>query len=209
MKNAKWLIMVLFLAGCSTSRITSSWKDDTTTPRKYDKVLVVGLIGEPDRTMKEKMEQHMVGDLKELGYNAVGSVQEYGPKAFENIKEEEVLKLLYNRGIDAVITIVMLDKVKERYYEPAWVRNNRFWGYYSSMYDRVYTPGYYSATDTKYFWESNFYDMNDWRLLYSAQSQSFEPGSANSLAHEYGLMIIKDMTKNKIVQKQEQKFKPF
>lgn len=169
--------------------------------------MVLGLIGEPDRSFREKMEQHMVGDLQDMGYTAVSSMKEYGPKAFENITEKEAIQQLQDQGFDAVITIVLLDKQKEKhytpgniYYSPYSVHHMRFYRYYSTMYDRVYEPGYYSV-ETKYFWESNLYDMNDWKLLYSAQSESFEPESARTLAHEYGLMIVNDMVKQDVLKR--------
>jgi hypothetical protein len=84
------------------------------------------------------------------------------------------------------------------YYSPYVVYHRRFWGYYTTIYDRIYTPGYYSV-DTKYFWESNFYDIATRELLYSVQTRSFDPGSAESLAHEYGRIIIGDMDKNGIL----------
>jgi hypothetical protein len=209
-------IMVLFLIGCSSTRITSSWKADNVESKQFKKVLVLALINDPDRTIREKMEEHLVGDLKGLGYDAVCSCDEYNPKAFENMKEQEALAKLSNSGVDAVLTVVLLNKEKEKYYVPGRVYytpysiyHNRFWGYYTTMYDRVYSPGYYN-TDTKYFWESNFYNLeNGPELLYSAQSQSFEPASANSLSHEYGQMIVKDMAKNNIlVNQKEVKLKP-
>jgi len=161
------------------------------------------------------MEQHLAGDLKDLGYNAVTSIGEYGPKAFEGMKEADVVNMFADRSVDAIVTIVLLDKEKERYYVPAHVRRspyviyqNRFWNYYSTMYDRVYTPGYY-ATNTRYFWETSFYDLSESRLLYSAQSQSFDPESVNNLAHQYGQMLINDMTKSNVIQKQEKTLKSF
>lgn len=179
------------------------------TPKAYHKILVLGLINEPDRTIREKMEEHIVGDLKGLGYNAVCSCNEFDPKAFENINEQEALEKLSNSGIDAVLTVVLLDKAKEKYYIPGRVYyspyviyHNRFYGYYRTMYDRVYQPGYYE-TSTKYFWESNFYTLEGKDLLYSAQSQSFDPASASSLSHEYGEMIVKDMVKNNVLTNQK------
>ena len=90
MKKIKWIGVALLLlaAGCSTSKITSSWKAENTLPQKYNKIMVLGLIREVDRSMQQNMENHMVGDLKELGYNAVSSLQEYGPKAFDKMEEE-------------------------------------------------------------------------------------------------------------------------
>lgn len=205
------IVPVLFIifTGCSSSRITSSWKAENVTPKAYHKILVLGLINEPDRTIREKMEEHIVGDLKGLGYNAVCSCNEFDPKAFENINEQEALEKLSNSGIDAVLTVVLLDKAKEKYYIPGRVYyspyviyHNRFYGYYRTMYDRVYQPGYYE-TSTKYFWESNFYTLEGKDLLYSAQSQSFDPASASSLSHEYGEMIVKDMVKNNVLTNQK------
>ena len=209
--------MVVFLiTGCNTSKITSSWKAKDVQPKEYSKILVLGLINEPDRTVRQKMEEHIMGDLRDLGYDAVCSCDEFNPKAFENMKEQEALAKLSNSGIDAVLTIVLLDKQKERHYEPDRVfyspygyYHERFWGYYNAMYGRVYSTGYY-VTNTKYFWESNFYDLNHGpELLYSAQSRSFDPASAGSLSHEYGQMIVKDMVKNNIlINRKEAKLKP-
>ena len=108
--------------------------------------------------------------------------------------------------MDAVITIVLLDKQKERkyvpgnvYYSPYSYYSNRFWGYRTTLYQRIYEQGYY-VTDTKYFWESNFYDMSTQKLLYSVQTESFDPVNSESLGHEYGKLIVKDMVKQSILQ---------
>jgi hypothetical protein len=163
------------------------------------------------------MEEHLVGDLKALGYDAVCSCDEFNPKAFENMSEKQALNKLNNSSIDAVLTIVMLNKSKEIYYVPGRIQyspintyRGRFWGYYSDIYGRVYSPGYYTS-DTKYFWESNFYELsNGPGLLYSAQSQSFDPASAQGLGHEYGQMIVKDMVaKNLLKKREEQSLKSF
>ena len=121
MKRFK-LIIILFIfllaTGCSSSKITSSWKAPAATATTINKIMVVGLIREADRTIREKMEEHMIGDLKDMGYNAVSAYREYGPKAFTNIDEKTLIEKLKNSNIDAVITIVLLDKEKESQYKP-------------------------------------------------------------------------------------------
>ncbi|MGG9961514.1 hypothetical protein [Ferruginibacter sp. SUN106] len=201
-------ILAIVMLGCSSSKITSSWKAPDATNKKFNKVMVVGLIKESDRTLREKMEQHMIGDLKELGYNAVSAYEVYGPKAFNNLDENAVVEKLKNSNVDAVVTIVLLNKEKENFYKaggmmftPYASRYNRFWGYYTTLYDRIYSPGYYAPT-TKYFWESNFYDLTTKELLYSVQTQSFDPASSESLAHEYGKMIVANMVKKSVLLKQ-------
>ena len=150
----------------------------------------------------------MVGDLSNLGYKAISSVKQYGSKAFENMGEKEALTNLAEFGFDAVVTIVLLNKEKEINFIPAktqntsyWHSHSRFWNYYSTIYDKVYMKEYY-AESTKYFWETNLYNLDDSTLVYSAQSQTFDPTSPQNFGHEYGLMIIKDMVKQGVVQKQ-------
>lgn len=200
------VMLMLLMAGCGPStKITSSWKAENIQSKKISKIIVLGLIREKDRTLRERMETHLVGDLKDMGYDASCSCDEYNSKTFENLTEEQAIGKLRDSGVDAVLTVVLLDKTKERYYVPGRVQytpftiyHNRFWGYSRTIYNRIYTEGYY-AEDTKYFWESNLYDMNKNELIYSAQSQAFDPVSAESMGHEYGQMIVKDMVKKNVL----------
>ncbi|HRI23791.1 MAG TPA: hypothetical protein PLZ45_03900 [Ferruginibacter sp.] len=210
MKNMKIMVgvLLLILAGCSSSRITSSWSQADTAPKKYNKILVLGLIRDQDRSICEYMEKHFAEDLKGLGYNAVSAQAQFGPKAFENMCEKDAVDKIRSNGADAVITIVLLDKSKEQYYVPAQrqvyprsVYYRRFGGYYTTVWERIYTPGYY-VTDTRYFWESNLYDMNTRDLVYSVQTESFDPNSSESLGHEYGKLIVENMVKKNVLAKQ-------
>jgi hypothetical protein len=209
------IISLFFISACSTSKITSSWKAENVQPKKYKKILVLGLINEPDGTVRISMEANLEFNLRDLGYTAICSCDEYEPKAFENMNEQQALAKLDKSGVDAVLTIVLLDKTKEKYYVPArmnyspyTVYQDRFWGYYSTMHDRIYSKGYY-VTDTKYFWESNFYSIDKTpQLLYSARSRSFAPQSASELTYQYGKMIINDLLKKKIVTDQANEKSP-
>jgi hypothetical protein len=200
-----WLLALMFVTACTTTKITSSWKAANVQPKHYSKILVLGLIKDSDRSLQEKMEAHLVDDLKSKGYNAVGSLQEFGPKAFSNVTEAEALARLKQSNIDAVVTIVLLDKQKERnyvpgrmYYSPYVMYYNRFWPYYGTLNYRIYEPGYY-VTDTRYFWESNVYEVSTQSLLYSVQTKSFDPANSESLGHEYGRLIIKAIIDNAVL----------
>ena len=156
------------------------------------------------------MENHLAGDLTDLGYNAVSSLALFGPKSFEGMKEDEAVAKLQSGGADALITIVLLDKEKERKYIPARVINTpynihqrSFWRYYSTMSERIYEPGYYSE-QTNYFWESNLYELKSKELLYSVQTKSFDSKSAQSLAHAYGKIIVNDMVKHSLLLKKKE-----
>ena len=200
MKNVLVTIAVVLISGCSSTKVTTAWTAKNVTARTYNKILVLGLIKDNDVELRKGMEQHLVDDLTSHGCTAVSTLDEYGPKAFEGMDEEKALRKIRKSGFDAVMTIVLLNKEQEKeyippriYYSPYVGYYGRFWGYYTTMNSRIYEAGYYQE-NTKYFWESNFYTMEEGRkLIYSVQTKSFNPGSASSLAHEYGKLIVHNM----------------
>lgn len=199
---------LILVSGCSSINITSTWKAPAVVLNNYHKIMVLGIIREADRSLREQMENHLTGDLRSLGYNVFSAYHEYGPKAFEGMSEAEASETLEEDGVDAVITVVLLDKQREKYYAPGrivyspyMIYHDRIWGYYHSIYNRVVMPGYYLEA-TKYFWESNFYDLTVDKLIYSVQTQSFDPVSTEALAHEYGQKIVQNMVQNRVLQTQ-------
>lgn len=200
------MALTLLTQGCgSSSRITTSWKETETSIPPLKKVMVLGLFMDKDRVLRLKTEQELAANLKALGYDAITAAEEYGPKAFQNMKEEQALKKLKAINVDGIVTVTLLDKNKEKYYVPGNVSyapfpvmRGGFWGYYSYYYPRLYDPGYYQ-TSTTYFFETSLYTVNGNKLLYSAQSEAFDPSSVSSLANDYAMSIVKDMKKQKVI----------
>jgi len=197
----------LLLAGCRSSYITSSWKAKDPLHKKFNKILVLGLIHDNERELQENMENHLAGDLTGLGYTTVTSLEEYGPKAFAGLSREQALAKLKSSHIDAVLTIVLLNKKMEKQFvpnkessRPNGYFQNMFWEYLDNTRTRVFEPGYY-FDNTEYFWESNFYELNNPSWLYSVKTTSFNPVNTQKLAHQYGRIIVKDMIRKNIVKK--------
>jgi hypothetical protein len=189
------ILLPLLFISCSSTRITSRWHSDIVQPVHTERIMVLGVIRDSDRSIRENMERHLTEDLKARGFDAVSSYREFGPKVFEGLNEKETLDQLRNNQVNVVLTVVLLDKERERnyyrgyfYYSPFFYYYNNFWGYQMMMNSRIYQPGYY-VTDTRYFWESNLYDLRTGTLLFSVQTQTFEPSSTEKMAHEYGEKI--------------------
>lgn len=205
MKQIKAILLTLpiLFTACTSSKITSSWKDPGTSKElnRFKNILVVGM--QPNnRQLKEQMENYLTEYLNKEGITAKASFDEYGPKAFAGLSEDAITSRLKEKGYDGIITIALLDKSKEQDYVPGRVNYtpvgtyyNRFSRYFTTVYDRVYTPSYYT-TSTNYFWETNLYDARQDKIIYSAQSQSFDPNSITSMSKEHGKLIVKDLEKN-------------
>ena len=200
-------IVMLIVISCNSTRLTSSWSLPNATTQKYNKVLVIGMTGAKDQEIRENIENSMAKKLKENNISAVTARSKYGPLTFQKMTDEEAMKMVKDDGFDGVMILALLDKNKEKNYTPGRVTSTpyavvrRHWlPNYRVLYDRVYTPGYYT-TLTNYELEANFYDMNRNELQYSAQAQSFDPGSASTLAGDFSKTVIDDMVKKGLVSK--------
>jgi hypothetical protein len=201
MKKIIWIPLLVFLISCQPSKITQSWTAKNVTPKKYQKILVLGVLTEADKDLS--------GDLKEMGYNAVAANKIFPAGTFVKGDTTRAVAALNGKGFDAILTIVLLDKMKEKQYIPGRMtyytnqeQFNRFDRYYNSMSERIFTPGYYTE-ETKYIWENNFYDLSSKKLIYSTRTRSFDIPSKNTLAHSYGLLMIKSLVGKNILIKPE------
>jgi hypothetical protein len=200
-------IVILISISCSSTRLTSSWSLPDATTQKYNKVLVIGMTGAKDREIRENIENSMAKKLNENSITAVTASSKYGSRTFQKMTEDEAMKMVKDDGFDGVMILALLDKNKERNYTPGRIINtpyavvhSHWWPNYRVLYDRVYTPGYYT-TSTNYELEANFYNMDRNELQYSAQAQSFDPGSAATLAGDFSKVVIDDMTKKGLISK--------
>ena len=199
--------MGILLISCNSTQVISSYKDPKAQINEYRKILVLGIFQQKDRAFRQETETQLASRLKDLGYNAVTAMEEYGPKAFDKVPEDQIAERVKSGGFDAVITTAVLDKKNQQNYnpgnvsyQPVGVSYNRFGRYYSTVYDRVYEPGYYT-TSTDYVLETNFYDGPTGNLISSVQTKSYDPSSAEALAHDNSKRIIQDLQDNAIIRK--------
>jgi hypothetical protein len=122
----------------------------------------------------------------------------YSDATFYRLTGDEIVAKFKNTGVDAVITITLLNKDVEKLYIPpsvSWQPTDDYahlGRYVANEMKKVYSPGYY-ATSIKYFWQCNLYSVADAKLIYAAKTNSFNPSSKGRQAHEHGLLIINDM----------------
>jgi hypothetical protein len=204
----KKLFFIPFLAlfiSCQPSKITQTWTAKDVVPKKYQKILVLGVLSDNDKELQVKMEDHLAGDLKDLGYNATAANKIFPVGTFVKGDTARAVAALHDKGFDAILTIVLLDKKKEKVFVPGsntYYKNqeqfNRFDRYYNTVSERIYTPGYYED-ETKYIWENNFYDLNKKQMIYSARTRSFDIASKSTLAHTYGLLMAQSLVEKNIL----------
>jgi len=204
MKKASFaFLFIAFALSCGPSvRLAQSWTPGNVTHPAFNKIVVLVLAPAKYADAGRIGEQQLAQDLKAAGENAVSAQDAFGPQQFRSTDESAALAKLKQSGADAVIVTSLLDEEKDRRYVPGnWyppAYYGRFWGYYSFWYGRAYNPGYYETT-RKYYLETNLYDLSNSQLLYSVQSQTMDPGSAESLARVFSKKVVADMKAKRVI----------
>lgn len=205
MKKLLILPLLVLLAACQPTKITQSWSAKDAGPKMYKKILVLGVLNDNDRELQTKIENHLADDLRALGYMALAANKVFPAGTFAKGDTMKAVNALQNSGFDGILTIVLLDKKKERYYVPGRITDytnsdqyGAFNKYYNRVADRIYSPGYFGE-ETKYIWENNFYDLSAKRMIYSARSRTFDIASVSTLAHTYGQLMAESLVNKKIL----------
>lgn len=200
MKKYLFLLITLpLLYSCYSTNITGYWRSDAQPSKTYNNILVLGLM--PDTLMRERMEEHVSGDLRHLGYNAIKSIGAIDALEFTRTEDKDVLLQFREKGIDGVLTIVLLNKTTEGFFMPGSLYH-LLTDYYSKLYYGLYAPDFYRES-IKYAWETSYYDVASGSRLYAVQTTTFHPLSIEKLSHEYGRTIVKCMLKHKVLHKQK------
>jgi transcription termination factor NusB len=58
--------LIFFILSCSSSQITSRWAEKGLKAKKYNKILVLGIMNNNETSLRGKIEKHIVGDLKDI-----------------------------------------------------------------------------------------------------------------------------------------------
>ena len=191
------VLVSLMLVSCNSTSIVSSWKPENSTTVSLNKVLVVGLMGNKERQLRELTERAVAQALSTNGINAVAAIDAMGvPPKDMKMNKETIDKELKDKGYDGIMIVSLINKDKDvdinspGYYNGWWY--GPYWGWGGGMYG--YAPPYVSIS-TKYGVEANLYTVTPEKLLYSVLTKSYEPDNKVKLSERYAEAIIKDMQK--------------
>ena len=201
MKKLMVLMLAAFCIGsCKPStEITGSWKNpNALMVGEVNTILVTALTG---RTMaRQSMEDELSRALNKQGYKTVKSIDVMPPtlSSGQTVERSDLIAKINGTGADAILTVALLDKETETRYVPGnqgyapiprFGYYGTFWGYYNTWYPTLYSPGYYEE-DKVYFLETNLYDAKTEQLLWSAQSESYNPSNLPDFADEFAKVVV-------------------
>src|SRR4051812_20694768 len=92
------IVLVFTVISCNNTQLLSSWKSPDAQAEHYDKILVIGLTGSKDGDLKQPIETAVAKRLQDAGINVETATQQYGPKSFRTMSEEQAVKLVNDNG---------------------------------------------------------------------------------------------------------------
>lgn len=209
MKRLK-LLTILLMSGmvwaCSPStRITGSWVE----PSSKGQMLTGKTIFIASLTRNMKVRTSLENNLEQQGpmknVKVVKSIDFFSPDFYQKIPaEKQLISQIKNSGADMILTVSMINKESDTRYVPGshgyapypyyrWYGG--FYSYYNYWRPMFYEPGYY-VTDRTYFMETNLYDIATNKLIWSAQSQTVNPGSIDNFVNTYPKVLVDQLVKD-------------
>ena len=199
--------LILFTASiifysCGTGqRVTNSWVNkDALKGQKYNKIFIAALT--ENQTAKKIVEDDLAKAIEQEGFAAVKSYTVF-PQRFSrsNPSKEDVLNKVRELKCDGIFAVSLLDSKTESRYVPGSVSYapyphypyyGGFGPYYSYWAPTVYSPGYYT-TDHTYYIEGNLFDANSEDILWSVQSESYNPSNLEHFSENYTKLVISQL----------------
>lgn len=216
MKNLFPTLLLAFLAAfmmtsCGPSvKITGSWMDPKakTAGKKFQKVFLFAITD--NINARTTIENDLAAAAAKEGINVVKSYEVMTPSFLKSQPTEGMLiQKIKDAGCDGVFTIALVDAKSETRYVPgtttyapypAYGYYGSFGGYYGYHGAYMYDPGYY-VNDKTYYIESNLYDLTTGEIVWSVQSEAYNPSDLKSFSKEYTMTLFNDLQKQGVLKK--------
>ena len=196
---------VLLLVSCgSVTDITGYWSEESYMGGTYEKLAIVAITNSIEN--RDIVETSFVNKFITNGYNAVEGSKILSPQVIKRKDKSEIEGILKKHNIDGVLILSVLDIKESEHYVPGSTEYyprpyyNNYYNYYYYSYDRAYTPGYY-AKSVEVYLESNFYNLQNEKLVTTMQTETVDPTNINDLADSFSKTIVKFMVENGIIKK--------
>lgn len=189
-------ILLLMMACSSSTQITASWKNEEESRQPYNSILLAAFS--EDLSLRQSLEGEFMTRLQNRDVTAIRSIDVFSPDFFSGTEpnQDQVLEILEEVNVESIMTITLINVEEEERFVPggrvgpAFAPMGRFgyygnfFGYWDHWHGAGWNQGYYT-TDKKYFVETNLYDAESMKLVWSAQSRTVNPSDVQTFAAEY------------------------
>ncbi|ANE49940.1 hypothetical protein [Flavisolibacter tropicus] len=198
-------VFILLLANsCISFSQLSVWKEQNKPRVRLNKILVVSIVHDSLFEVRKNIEDCFVKTLSNHGHHSVSALETFGYKGLANMELEQTYVVLCNQGIDAVLTIALLDDNKD-YKHPSNYSDKftssyyykRILNYRASQVD-IEGSAQNKEEPDQVLWEATLFNLSTLSPVYWAQTKPFKVANVKSYDN-YCRMILNNMFKQKIL----------
>ena len=207
MKKIAFVIGLVILSSCSSTRFVDSWRNKEITTFKPQKLLVVGMTD--NLTGRKIFEEELKKAFVQRNMNALESSLVFD-EAFTTSKKSEaeidaMIKKLSDDGFDAVVITAVKGVAERRSYTSGYYTVGYHWSrfgrYYYRFQDVYYTPGYYDDYRV-YHVETSIYNINEddnKSLVWVGSFDIVNPQTITSTVKDYVNRTVKQLEREKLI----------
>ena len=197
---------LMVVISCSPTNINAVWKDPQYQGGKIKNVLVIG--GSTNQIIRRILEDEFAAKLKSRGTSAIQSYNIFPTQA--TLDQDAIESKSRELGVDAMLVVRILDTKVKRDLTPqpynVYYRGNYFYDW-PNRYSRFYTQGsraryyddrYYSEYEVVNV-ETNLYDVQTGKLIWSGMSDTVIGGSSELEITSLVEVIIKSLSENQLL----------
>lgn len=181
-----------------------TWSTSEDYDRQFSNLLIMGLINNVN--LRNEVENEVVYAGKNADLKCVNGMSMFPPelgKPFDDV--ERAKERLRQNGFDGIVTVALVDINEDRYIPPSTdyaplIYYNKFGNYFFRTYDLVYQPGYFTR-NTKYYIETNFYELKGGKLIWSGRSTVFTPQELNQYLPKYAKGLFRELKVENVISK--------
>ena len=199
-----FILLTMTLTACSSTRMTSTWKDPDSQPLHFQKGdTVIALVISPNEGVRRPAEDALAKELTSRGI--IKGIPAYTIIPTEDLQNETQVKAhITGSGASGVVVMRVVGKSqKVTASPPVYVgpRHRSFYGgYYGAGWGSAYSPGYL-RTDNIYSIETRLYDLKQGKLVWVGQSDTYNPSTVETVIKEIVDEAVKEMVKEGLINK--------
>ena len=190
-----WLFAALLTMGCAGTDLTTRQIEQTETVKPASDILVI-LVADRDET-RRVFEDRFVAALKSVGVDAIGSADAIPMPSDLELKKEAILQAVEKYESDAVLITHLADIAYAESRSRANPQEYGFHGYYGFLYRYYNDPGH-SRTYSTIVLETNLFDVQTEKLIWSGQTKSMDRAKAEVINDVISL-VVRDLMNKKLL----------
>jgi len=195
------LVVAASLTGCASTKLLDVWQDESYSGGPISKVLVIAIAN--DERNRRIFEDSFAKAFREKEVEAVPGYSLLPADAAS--QKEAIATAIQGKGFDAVVISHNAGVDEETVHYPGTVRTESWgtggygprsgWdGHYRRTWETTQDPGY-TTKYTTIFIETSIYETANENLIWSARSESYDPGSVLEIIDGLSKEVIASMQK--------------